>query len=697
MLKVQLNNYELDLFENEQVHVTFQVNDVFKLGTQQGDFSRRFKIPKTKNNLLAIERIHYDSNFTSQLSNDPPSHLKRLPAQIEQNGMQIVTEGIGVLNSITNDDIELTIYARTYDLFKKMGDDTLQDLDLSAHDFDLTVANVKTRMNATTNVMFAVINYGRLPVVGHEIDLRYFHHSFVVSDLITEISTHLGRTISNNLGDSSSLIVPFVNDEYLSTGTPTVPKAYLSTNNQTLTKQVNTKIGYNTETSDTDGVYDATTNYKYTLSKAFYGTCAASVRVYTLTGTITFKLRIVSDVKGTVAEVSESITNNWFAPGGIRTVRVDTGFLLWEENEIIHAEAYYIQTSTGAITTVGIVHNTHTRNPGADTFMEFNISNKAAPGGNSVDVAANMPFMKISDFIKGLLNMMNTHLVFNTATRNYDPVQILSMREKTDMGTFLLDPLDWSSRVDVSRPVEMSFPQSYPSRNYLWYAQDPLIPAANNQNHEEFYQRGGSGNYVGLLDLSDEVNFSEDKDIVVLPFAPCTESADTAAAPNYLKVAEDDISVCHIEKYYLDDNDIVQQNTGLFPRILRRYSESDHQVQLTDGYATPTTDTISAYKVGEFGNADTETYHIGFHTLGSGDGLTQNAWRGFYDMIQQKKAYKVYMRLTERDVVEYNWKRVIELQVSVEDVNLNGLFYLNKIIEFRESGKSTQVELVKMY
>ena len=53
--ELYINGNYIELGEASKIGVTFQVNDIANLANRQGTFSNEFKVPKTKNNQIALE------------------------------------------------------------------------------------------------------------------------------------------------------------------------------------------------------------------------------------------------------------------------------------------------------------------------------------------------------------------------------------------------------------------------------------------------------------------------------------------------------------------------------------------------------------------------------------------------------------------------------------------------------------------
>ena len=116
----------LDLYPNESISQNFRFTDIANL-TSVGSFSREFRIPASPLNRDTFGFLD-EVNFNSQLN----FYHKKLPAAILVDSLPIATGFIRAMKSYIQNgelsDFEISFYAETPDLFKKIGDKRLKDL-----------------------------------------------------------------------------------------------------------------------------------------------------------------------------------------------------------------------------------------------------------------------------------------------------------------------------------------------------------------------------------------------------------------------------------------------------------------------------------------------------------------------------------------------------------------------------------------
>ena len=140
-LDLYIDGQRADLFGDESVEMTLTTQNVNDLGAVYGDYSRSFTLPATKVN-NAIFKHYYNvdiyGGFTAALRTD---------AIIDVN-KNFFREGSIELTSVELKNNEpysymVSFYTSTTSLKDLFGDDTLNDLDLSALDHSYNDTNIE--------------------------------------------------------------------------------------------------------------------------------------------------------------------------------------------------------------------------------------------------------------------------------------------------------------------------------------------------------------------------------------------------------------------------------------------------------------------------------------------------------------------------------------------------------------------------
>lgn len=134
MIEIYINDSKLDLKPADTVALTKQINDIAEIQKRQADYTNQFTIPKTPNNVQVFEYL----NIAGNQSTKP---YKYSNVRILSNGIPIALKGIAIISETKNQaEYSLHIYAGNYDLFSKINDKYITDIDWTdlVHIFDDT-------------------------------------------------------------------------------------------------------------------------------------------------------------------------------------------------------------------------------------------------------------------------------------------------------------------------------------------------------------------------------------------------------------------------------------------------------------------------------------------------------------------------------------------------------------------------------
>ena len=132
MLRLLLDNTEIDLFENESVNLTLQFSDVSDINNSKGSFSHTFRVPATQNNL------DFFGNIQEASAVGVKNLKERIPAELVSGTIPILSGFCQVkamyIQKERYADIELVFFSESIDLKTELSGKMLTDIDLSAYD-----------------------------------------------------------------------------------------------------------------------------------------------------------------------------------------------------------------------------------------------------------------------------------------------------------------------------------------------------------------------------------------------------------------------------------------------------------------------------------------------------------------------------------------------------------------------------------
>lgn len=187
MIEVYINNELLELSDKQSVALTKQINDIGEISKRNADFTNRISVPKTSSNRTIFKMLDVPGN-TSTLP------YKYSEAKIFNDGIPIILKGIAMVTETTS-TFEVVIYAGNYDLYSKIIDKTITDLDWSDLVHDFTQSNVVISRTNTDKYIYPIVETldGRLSIESDDnIDLNYQIPFVFLSEIWSRIFSESG-------------------------------------------------------------------------------------------------------------------------------------------------------------------------------------------------------------------------------------------------------------------------------------------------------------------------------------------------------------------------------------------------------------------------------------------------------------------------------------------------------------------------
>tara|TARA_R110002012_G_scaffold306649_2_gene511522 strand:+ start:17266 stop:19404 length:2139 start_codon:yes stop_codon:yes gene_type:complete len=144
-LQLYISGERIDLFKDEQVSISLSQQDVKDPAKIFAEFTKTFTIPASKSNNIIFEH-YYNFNIT-----DGFDARNKIASNIELNNIPY-KEGFVALNGVELKDnkayaYKITFYGNTINLTKVFGDDDLSDLsELNVYNLNYTANDVKTKL-----------------------------------------------------------------------------------------------------------------------------------------------------------------------------------------------------------------------------------------------------------------------------------------------------------------------------------------------------------------------------------------------------------------------------------------------------------------------------------------------------------------------------------------------------------------------
>lgn len=641
MQELYIGGYFIELSESTRIGVTIQANTLSDLNNRQGSFTNEFKVPATANNQIALGHA---GNLNS--ATDIP--YRKTTVKYIQDGIEILNEGFAIIKSFS-DYYSIVVYSGNVDFFDLVGEDLLNDLDLSDLDHDYTLSDVNATKTVDDGYIYALVDM-RKKTSSLSFSASGLSPFMFVRTLIDRIAARVGYTVTGNLLNDNyykNLILStnFRRDEAWQKDKNSRSSLISDNNIHTIISSPTSSV-YNLDFPDSGyivggGIYVVPEAIRASFSGAIPVQFGKTGFPFAWDPSDAAAIQIINITTNTILD-QEIIFPATLPVGNVRnyTFTVNTAELNLSAGTQIQIRALFNYASTGVYDFAFL----------KGSIFQANVKNGFIPYlGGSVNVSSIQHEMKQKDFIKGILNVFCAVPQTNVVTKT------ISFDKLNDINNNLYKAINWSEKLDTKKSVELIYRDSnFAKKNYIRYSNDQDVIDEINL----FSSRETDGYFVVDDDCLDG-----DKTIVQLPFS--------GGVSNLIPYKNDDFTIDRFT-----------------PRLLflnRFYEKPPNGVVLENhdvNYAS-------------FGYA----IYYGYEGLSFSEQLNHYSQMENYSAIKSiMNRYKKvigYFDLSASEITSVNHLVPISLDIHYKGVQINGNFYLNKIENYKQ-GESTKCELIRL-
>jgi len=687
-LQLYINDQLVDLNDDSPIALTFQINDLAEVKNQQGNTSNRFKLPLSQRNRRIL-------GFPDDVAFATAQPYQQYQAKIIQDGLEILPFGIGEINSIEQDNINITILSGNVDFFDAidgklydMGDSTSQwsnfgqNLVWKPYDHIWNLQNAATSQKKTDGWIYPVIDYGYIsgndftqPIDVHNLRPGFFIKTAI--DLLLQSAGYKGAGSLLNDPLYPLLICQFSNGTW-DHGTdyqnqPDTRGCSVGNGMSMVLDHPNNDnpdgvLSWNIITSDPSHQFANNTAYVATQPNSILATLTLpQVRMTgKITGkhpthlTVYFKIHTAS---GDVNQANYDFT--WDLGTWVNTNGGNGGNIAGYVDIFDSVISFQTSLATGESISVGYTWlgdnpSSFIISPGATFVVQS--QNQSVVHQQTIQCERIFPDISQKDLLKDTLQRFGIICQTDNATKT---VFFNSLR---DIVNNIPVAKDWTAKcVDQGKQVAFQL-GNYGQVNTMKYkADDNVLPA------------GFADSQINISDTTLQATV----DLFDSQFAPTLNRPYFTGTIAQIKMIDSKSGT----------NDFT---TSVSPRILvdqKTKLPSNKTVTFTDG--TPNNKIVvnDVISTPYFYKPD-GAYNICFNDQ---PGLANNIQPGlktkyypeFQKILTQTKKITRYIMLTPRDILE------LDLMIPVYLQQDNAYFYINKIDSWRK-GQPCKVELVKL-
>ncbi len=468
----ETEQFNIDLYENIPVEVTYQFSDIQNINSSVGNYSQTFRVPATKPNLDFFGAVIMPSVVASSgtLINDNFDIKKKIRAELSDGGVTII-QGFVQVKGIYRQkkefhELELILFGETVDLAKSLGDNMLSDLDMSSLDHSLNYTNVALSwIGSFTSPFNGDVRYGLMD--------KGFNWSFDIPDnipftdtdglqpgeftpflrvrwILDKIFETAGFTYTSNFfshADFDKVMLPAFSGSLSPVSTDFEPETILcgvllngdfTPTNSSSYFQLPLKVYVAGGGYDYTGNFDSTT-YRYTAP--YGGLYHVEFNFFTdgVAGVV-FRIKRNSDTVHTVTVPS----NTGYAVNSTYTITLQASDELH-----VTCQSYGGTVKEGDLGIAGA------------TWMRI-LTVTEPLYGQTVGMSNNMPLCKQIDFIASLQKMYNLVIIPDKIT----PKNLI-IEPYQDYITLGVSK-DWTNKIDFTKDVEIKPTTDIQSQSYSW-------------------------------------------------------------------------------------------------------------------------------------------------------------------------------------------------------------------------------------
>lgn len=193
-----INGNKIDLTKSSPIAQTKQVNDLGRLDNRQTNFTNKFTVPPTPNNVRSFEKV----GLVGNQSNLP--YKKNVVDLFDADtGECLIYKGWGNITGTSEKGYDVYVYDGNIDFYKSIENLTLTDVGISDLNHIKNLTNVINSFGGTLNYMYIIADYnGNNKTSTNALNIDFQLPSARVSYIWERIFSYTGFTFSGSAFDS---------------------------------------------------------------------------------------------------------------------------------------------------------------------------------------------------------------------------------------------------------------------------------------------------------------------------------------------------------------------------------------------------------------------------------------------------------------------------------------------------------------
>lgn len=221
MRELYINEKLIELSDNTPIGITFCANNIGELQNRNSSFSNTIKIPLTQNNKKALDWSHLVNSST-----DLP--YVKLRATYIENGIELVSNGSAIINSVDENSFSVNIMSGNSDLNELLGDTTVGEL-YSDSLITWNKSNILASNDKSKPYIHPIIDWrsdsDSFFAVDNIVDVWYLLPALRISDVFAKIEDYINFSFIGSYTSTNDHLNMVITPDYFEKENPTITKA----------------------------------------------------------------------------------------------------------------------------------------------------------------------------------------------------------------------------------------------------------------------------------------------------------------------------------------------------------------------------------------------------------------------------------------------------------------------------------------
>ena len=646
---IYINEQQIDTNSDTKIAETRQINDFFDIRDRQTSYTSSFKLPRTPKNVAILQGMGLVANTSLT-----PYRVHNV--NIYREGIQTVFNGIAYFKA-TTDVFNLYVYNENVNLFDKIGDKSLADLNTQALRHDLNI-NTWLASFSNTDYVYAIADYGKLDGA---IEINYQIPSLFVKYLWNKIFNENGYTYSYAGRGGREDFNPFITGEWndlaitIDEGFPEAkesidPEKKLEVNRNIIrnfTSQTLTNSGQEIVVNTVNGEITEYINLLTIFDPDYLNIVSGNQSRIQIKESGFYKI----DLSGTFNNNGTENAAMYIEKDGVNLFTISDSFANLQSS-FGFSEKVYLNESDELLIKIVTLPENNASAYAYDINLQLYLDNNVT----TVNFSSYLSKIKQKDFIKDVMHHYG--LMYRRKQLDYE---FISFNE-------LLDPL--AKYKNYNAIEDNTVFEDWSHKFHKLIEQDSKVGRYARNNRFKYKYDNPEDTFAdGNLKVDDQT-ISDETTLIQRPYKAPSGSA-TVIDGNILKEC-----IFYTKEY--NENGTLKsvkqkKTTPFFFKVKRSIETIEYRLAGSTGAPNP---------------QKLEVPLMSFEDLGWNSIVSKN-YNAFSSMINYGQKLKVELFLS---VLDMNTLDFFKLKYIKQ---LGGLFYLSKSIQFTKTG-ITKVELIKI-